>query len=349
MMETYKTDILKAAASDLPWELLQGKNILVTGATGLIGSCVVEILMSRGCDDYTVYASGRNPERIKSRFEKYNGRKNFQVICHDVTCPLECNIDFHYIISAASGANPVLYSTDPIGVMKANIMGTENLLSYGIGHNLKKFVYISSGDVYGQGDGRIFTEDYSGYVDPLDIRSSYTSSKRAAETLCISYAHQHNIEVCIARPCHVYGPHYTESDTRAYAQFINNAIAGHDIVMKSHGEQFRSWCYVVDAAIGILYVMLKGENCNAYNIADEKSNITIHEFAEIIADICGTKIIFDIPTEAESKGFNRVNKSVFSTAKLSGLGWSIAGSINNKIRRTIMELKAQNNNDVYNI
>ena len=339
-MDTYRTDISKAAACNLPWELLQGKNILVTGATGLIGSCVVDILMSRECDDYTVYASGRNPERIKSRFEKYKKRQNFHVIRHDVTCPLECNINFHYIISAASGANPVLYSTDPVGVMKANIMGTENLLSYGLDHNLKKFIYISSGDVYGQGDGRIFTEDYSGYVDPLDIRSSYTSSKRAAETLCISYAHQHNIEVCIARPCHVYGPHYTEADTRAYAQFMNNAIAGHDIVMKSRGEQFRSWCYVVDAAIGILYVMLKGENCNAYNIADEKSNITIREFAEIVAATCGTQIVFDLPSEAESKGFNRVNKSVFSTAKLSGLGWSIEGSINDKIRRTIMELKA---------
>lgn len=337
-MKTYKTDILEAASCDLPWNLLQGKNILITGATGLIGSCIVEILMSRRKTDYVVYASGRNLERMKSLFSEYQDRQNFQMLQYDVTQPLQSNVDFHYIISAASGANPILYSTDPIGVMNANFMGTDNLLSYGRHHNLEKFVYISSGDVYGEGDGRIFTEDYSGYVNPLDIRSSYTSSKRASETLCISYAHQFGINVSIARPCHVYGPKFTDSDSRAYAQFIRNGIAGMDIVMKSRGEQYRSWCYVVDAALGILYVLLKGESGNAYNIADEKSNVTIREFAEMIAHACGREVIFDMPSEIEARGFNKVSKSVFSTAKLTQLGWCIEGTINDKIKRTINEL-----------
>ena len=337
-MKSYKTDILEAASCDLPWSLLQGKNILITGATGLIGSCIVEILMSKKNANYVVYASGRNIERMKCLFAEYLNKQNFQILQYDVTQPLQSNVDFHYIVSAASGANPMLYSTDPIGVMQANFMGTDNLLSYGRHHNLEKFVYISSGDVYGEGDGRIFSEDYSGYVNPLDIRASYSSSKRASETLCISYAHQYGINVSIARPCHVYGPMFTESDSRAYAQFFRDAVAGRDIVLKSRGDQFRSWCYVVDIALGVLYILLKGECGNAYNIADENSNVTIREFAEMIAHTCGREVIFDAPSEIEARGFSKVSKSLFSTAKLSQLGWSIKGNINEKIKRTINEL-----------
>lgn len=331
----YIDDIKNAAGADLPWEKLSGKNILVTGATGLIGSCVVDVLMNHDGQDYHVYASGRNEERVKQHFLEYRKSSYFHFLKYDVTEPLQSDIDFHFIIAAASGANPVLYSTDPVGVMKGNFCGVDNLLAYGVKHNLEKFVYVSSGDVYGEGDGREFTEDYSGYVNPLNLRSCYTSAKRATETLCISYAHQYGIDVRIARPCHTYGPHFTESDTRVYAQFIRNVLRGEDIVMKSTGEQFRSWCYVVDCANGIMHVLLKGATGNAYNIADESSNVTIKELAEMIAEIGGKKVIIDLPSDVEKKGFNVVSKSVFSTDQLKNLGWVISGDMKTKLKNTI--------------
>lgn len=339
-MTKYELDIEKTSNLELPWQLLDGKNILVVGATGLIGSCVVDVLMHNKNAIYHVFAGGRNKTRAEKIFKKYEDKDNFDFIEIDVTKPIEWNIDFQYIIDAASGANPKLYSTDPVGVMKANFNGVDNLLSYGKEHGLQKFVYVSSGEVYGEGNGQKFTEDYSGYVDPMQFRSCYPSSKRAAETLCVSYAHQYGIDVSVARPSHVYGPHFTESDNRVYAQFIRNVITGEDIIMKSTGAQFRSWCYVVDCASALLYILLKGKSAEAYNIADDSSNITIRQLAEMIATISGKKVLMQLPDDIEKAGYSVISKAVFDTSKLESLGWKICGTMKDKMEATIEEAKS---------
>ncbi len=331
----YSEDVHNVANLNLPWEYLSGKNILVTGATGLIGRTLIDVLLKREKIDYTVYAAGRNKDRVYNHFADYFRTGKLHFIKHDITQPLTCDVDFHVIINGASGADPKNFSTDPTGVILTNIVGTNNLFSYGVNHQLERFVYISSGEIYGEGDGRVFTEDYSGYVDSASVRACYPSSKRAAETLCVSYAYQYGLDVRIARLCHVFGPHFTESDNRVYAQFIRNVLNDEDIVMKSSGEQFRSWCYVVDAVSALLYILLKGNNCEAYNVADSASIVTIRELAEISAAIAGKKVILELPTEREEKGFNVVKKSVFSTAKLEHLGWEPQTHIYNGLKKTI--------------
>lgn len=335
----YQQDVLKISQSDLPWTEISGCNILVTGATGLIGGCLVEALMLNPKKDYNVYASGRNVERAKSRFKNYVSDKSFHFVRHDVLCPLECNIRFDFIIHAASNASPNFFAQKPVEVIKSNIEGVANLIEYGLQNGMKRFLYVSSGEVYGEGDGRVFSEDYSGYVNCATPRSCYPSSKRAAETLCVAYAAEYGADVVIARPCHTYGPYFTEQDNRVYAQFIRNVLRGEDIVMKSTGEQFRSWCYVVDCVLALLYILLKGENGQVYNIADGASNITIKEFAEIVAGIGGKKVIIDLPNADEKKGFNVFKKSVFSTLKLEALGWKPLVSISEGLKRTIGEIE----------
>lgn len=338
-IRTYQTDISAVASlNDLPWDKFSGKNILITGATGLIGGCLVDVLMCREEIDYHVYAAGRNKYRAEQHFKSYLGSDNFDFIEMDITEKLDSNISFHYIIACASGANPILYSTKPVDVIKANVLGVDNLISYGIGHQLEKFIYISSGDVYGEGDGRIFREDYSGYVDPMVLRSCYPSAKRASESLCVAYASQYGVEINVVRPCHIYGPHFTESDTRAYAQFIRKAISGENIVLKSSGSQLRSWCYVVDCVAAIIYVTLLGDNGEAYNIADNSSNISIREFAETIASTVNLGVTFETPADVEAAGFNTVSQSVFDTRKLESLGWKPIGEFNDNVRVIINEL-----------
>ena len=332
---TYKDDVLTVGILDLPWEKLSNSNILVTGATGLIGSCLVEVLMSRPNKDYHVYASGRNEERAKARFAEFADDPAFHFFKYDVMKPLEGEIQFDYIIHAASNASPNFFATKPVEVIKSNIEGVSNLMDYGLSHGLKRLLFVSSGEVYGEGDGRVFTEDYSGYVNPTSPRSCYPSSKRAAETLCVSYGVEYGVETVIARPSHTYGPNFTESDNRVYAQFIRNVLKGEDIVMKSTGAQFRSWCYVVDCASALLYILLKGENGQAYNIADASSNISIKDLAEMIAGIGGKKVVIDLPSDVEKAGFNVVTKSVFSTKKLESLGWNVEGTMKDKMRNTI--------------
>lgn len=335
MITGYIDDVKAVGQLDLPWNQLSGANILITGATGLIGGCLVEVLMSRQEKNYHVYAAGRNEERAKAKFKAYADDPQFHFVKYDVMQPLESNLQFDFIVHAASNASPNFFANSPVEVMKSNILGVANLMEYGMQHGMRRFLYVSSGEVYGEGDGRVFTEDYSGYVDCTLPRSCYPSSKRAAETFCVSYADEYGCDVVIARPCHVYGPGFTESDNRVYAQFIRNVLRGEDIVMKSTGEQFRSWCYVVDCTSALLYILLKGENDQAYNVADPDSNISIRELAEMIADVGGKKVIMDIPEESEKKGYNVVRKSLFSTEKLGKLGWKVRGDMVEKMKSVI--------------
>ena len=336
---SYVSDIGAVTKLKLPWDKLSGTNILVTGATGLIGSCLIEILMTRPNRDYQIYASARNEARAKERFNKFVADPSFHFIKYDVMMPLNCDIDFHYIIHAASNASPNFFTNKPVEVIKSNILGVSNLIDYGLEHNLKRLLYVSTGEVYGEGDGRIFTEDYSGYVNPTTPRSCYPSSKRASETLCVAYGAEYGVDTVIARPCHVYGPNFTDADNRVYAQFIRNVLEGENIIMKSTGSQFRSWCYVVDCASALLYILLNGESGQAYNIADESSNITIKELADMIADIGGKEVIIELPSNAEKSGYNVVTKSVFSTQKLRSLGWEVSGTMKDKMVDTIDYLR----------
>ena len=343
VISTFESDLFQIFESDLPWNVLSGKSIFITGATGLIGGSLVDALMKNPNRDYHVYASGRDIKRANERFEEYASCDAFHFVEYDVMCPLICDVDFDFIIHAASYASPNAFVQNPVEVMKSNFMGVSNLIEYGLAHHMKRFVYISSGEVYGEGDGRPFDEAYSGYVNCMTPRSCYPSSKRAAETLCVSYAEEYGADVVSARPCHVYGPNFSDKDNRVYAQFIRNILNDSDIIMKSTGGQFRSWCYVVDCVSAILYVLLKGEKEQVYNIADSQSVISIKELAETIAEIGNKSVIMEVPPVSESLGYNVVTKSVFITEKLDALGWFIKGTLKEKLEKTLKYERARRN------
>lgn len=332
-MTPYHQDVLYVCSENLPWEKLSGRNVLITGATGLIGGCLVDVLMNHPHCSCHVYALGRNEERAKKRFAEFWNDDAFHFIQNDISVPLSCYTQFDYIIHAASNASPNFFKEKPVEVMKANLQGMVNLMEYGLLHNMKRMLYVSSGEIYGEGNGQTFKETDSGYVDCATARACYPSSKRAAETLAISYAEEYGADVVIARPCHTYGPHFTESDNRVYAQFIRNVLRGENIVLKSRGEQFRSWVYVVDCVSALLYILLKGESRQAYNIADEASNITIRQLAELTAKIAKQHVTFDINEQGGNT--TPIRKATFSTEKLQSLGWTPHRGIETGLQHTL--------------
>ncbi|MDR0307804.1 MAG: NAD-dependent epimerase/dehydratase family protein [Chitinispirillales bacterium] len=342
----YIKDMRDTIDVPLPWDKLNGARILITGAGGLISSFLVDCLMYRNSvhkANISVHALCRNEEKARKRFGSYEKNENFYLIIQDVCDSLNSNLDFDYIIHAASNAHPLAYATAPVETMKANLLGSINLLEYAKKHKIKKFMFISSSEIYGQNDSsadKHLTEDYSGYINCAELRAAYPESKRVSETLCTAYKKEYGVNTVVVRPGHIYGSAMTEENSRADAQFIRNAIDGVDIVMKSAGNQLRSYCYVSDAVSAIFYVLLLGEDGGAYNIANKNSMVTIRELAEILSDISKVKVVFENPNDVEKSGYSIVGNIVMDARRLENLGWEARHNIKSGLMRTIGILKS---------
>lgn len=345
----YKEDIQYTATLDLPWEQLKGKKFMITGASGLVGNYLIDVIMYKNTHNNLnckVYAIGRSIEKAKTKFSEYWNSEFFEFVSHDINNPLNLEIigTVDYILHMASNTHPIAYSTDPIGTITANIIGTNNLLDFAVKHNAKRFVFASSNEIYGEnrGDVEFFNEHYCGFIDSNTIRAGYPESKRCGEALCQAYKKQKNIDVVIPRFTRSYGPTMLMTDTKAISQFIRKSIAGEDIVLKSEGTQYYSYTYVSDAVSGLLMVILKGENGEAYNIADEASDIMLKDLAGLLAGLAGKKVIFELPDDVEKAGYSTATKARLDSSKLKKLGWKAKYNIKTGMERNIEILKYLN-------
>jgi len=345
----YMEDIQLAAGNNLAWHKLKDKSIMLSGATGLIGSFLVDVILEKNQLEglnCTVFALGRSEEKARTRFRKYCDDSHFIFIPYDVKEPLNYSDDrtFDYIIHLASNTHPMLYATDPIGTITTNIIGLQNLLEFAVKHNTRRFVFASSNEIYGEnrGDTELFNEEYCGYINCNSLRAGYPESKRCGEALCQAYIAQKGLDVVIARITRSYGPTMQMSDTKAISQFIKKGIAGEDIILKSAGTQYYSYTYVADAVSGLLWTMLAGEKGEAYNIADERSDIMLKDLAHMIAEINGRKVVFELPDETEASGYSKATKARLDGSKLCKLGWEPKYDIKTGLERTIQILKSLN-------
>lgn len=343
--ELYMEDVRYVADLELPWNKLQGKKILLSGATGLLGSFLVDVLMERNLlgNNISVYALGRDEEKVKQRFSKYKDNDKLIFIACDVKEPFPQNdmgvID--YVFHFASNTHPIQYSTDPIGTITTNIIGLQNMLNFAVEHQTTRFSFASSNEIYGEnrGDVELFSEDYCGYIDCNTVRAGYPESKRCGEALCQAYKMQKGLDVVIPRFTRSYGPTMLMTDTKAVSQFIKKSVSNDNIVLKSEGIQFYSYLYVADSISGFLTVLLLGENGEAYNIAECHSDITLKELAGIIAQNSGIEVVYEIPNEVEKAGYSKATKARLNGNKLSRLGWKPKYDIQGGILRTVQIIK----------
>ncbi len=343
--ELYLEDLKKINEADLPWEELENSKILVTGGTGLVGSCLVDALIYR--NEYLdagigVWVLCRSKERAAQVFGEYLSRPYLHMIYQDVSEPISLEESMDYIIHAASKGDPKSFVSDPMGIMNANLLGMHQILKYAQNRALKKIVYISSGEVYGKlelQESETITESMMGTLDTMNPRNCYGMSKRAAETMCAAAYEQHDMPTAVARLCHTYGPTMMSDENRVIFQFIRNAMDGQDIVMKSAGLQRRSYCYVTDAVKGILAILLKGKTGEAYNVANSSAVVSIRELAECIAELGGSAVVMQEQTTAEQKGNSGIMHAVLDDAKLRKLGNACDYNIANGIARMIDILK----------
>ena len=306
---------------------------MITGATGLIGSCIADILLeaNRNGAQFEIFTMSRSLEKIKKRFNGY-----VIPIIQDVTEPLDEKNKFDYIIHCASNADPRSYSTNPVETMLTNIVGNKNVLDYCKLHKSTRLILTSTFEVYGTIDGvSVYKENMSGVIDQTILRNGYPESKRSCELLLRSYVDEYNINAVIVRLPSVYGPTMLKSDSKAHAQFIKNVLNREDIVLKSKGSQKRTYTYVLDAVSGIFKVLFEGEVGEIYNISNEKSIASIADVAKVCAEIAGTKVIFELPDEVESKGFSRSKDCILDNSKLKALGWNAKYSLKEGLLETI--------------
>lgn len=344
----YYDDCRAVLKGVLSLDQLYEKKILITGATGLIGSSLVDLCLTLNETNHArieIYAGARSIEKFSRRFEGCPARESLHFLKYDAEKPFNTPEEFDYIVHCAGHASPAAYSTQPVETMMTNIYGVYQLLLYARDRNVKRLLYVSSSEVYGKKETcESYNETEYGYVDILNPRSCYPSAKRASETLCAAFQREYGVDSVIVRPGHIYGPTATSQDNRVSSAFAYDAALGKDLVMKSNGSQIRSYCHVLDCATAMLTVLCKGKTGEAYNISNSQSIISIRKMAECFAKHGQVKLRFAVPDIKEAAAFNPMDRSDLKSDKLENLGWRGYFNAETGIKETLEVLKECLNN-----
>lgn len=317
----------------------EGKTILVTGANSMLGTYMaylfLHIAIERNIKVTTIVLT-RSIDRTREIYREFIGKPFFHIIDNDIIAPISYDGQIDYIYHFAGNASPHFINTDPTGILLSNLIGTFNVME--LARKKKaKVVFASTREVYGATNATLLSEDTFGSLDPMDNRSCYPESKRAAESILRAYHLQYGVKCVSARIAHCYGPGMKiENDGRVMADFIGDAIHGRNITLNSRGDAVRAFCYISDATTALAILALKGEDGSAYNLSNESEPLPIREVAQII---CESQHKYNIRVILSGKhptaGYCAYKRVALDNSRITSLGFTPNISLREGICRTL--------------
>ncbi len=335
-----KEDINRILENRELFETLKGSVILVTGATGMIGSMMIRVLAAENdlhAADIRIIGQVRNEDKAGEVLGSLADRRDVELIFSE---SFDFYPDCDYIIHTACPTASRYYVEHPVETIDFSLQSTRKLLALAAQNQVKGMVYLSSMEEYGEpyAAGQIMSEDDCGFIDHLRIRSCYPESKRMCECYCASYAAEYGVKVMIARLAQTFGAGVPLTDHRVFMQFAESVIEGRDLVLHTEGKSVSNFCYLSDAIEGILTILLSGTPGEAYNVCNDEESRTIRETADLIADEFGEgkmKVIVDIPESDMAYGYASDVTMRLCSAKLCAQGWKAKVSMAEAYKRLI--------------
>ena len=347
MTSIEQEDILEVVSrSEIEWDKFRKKIIAITGATGLLGKSIIYVLMEANkryelkCK---ILAFVRNVEKAEAIFGKEICHE-LQVVKMDVIEKVPETVVADFLIHTASITTSKLMVENPVETIMTTIEGTRNMLDFAARCKMEGMVYLSSMEVYGNLEpehGEI-KENELGYIDLTNIRSGYPESKRMAECLCAAYASEYGVNVRTARLAQTFGAGISKTENRVFAQFARSVLNGDDIILHTKGDKANCYCYTSDAVAGILLLLTKGENGQAYNVANMDTFCSIREMAEIFLifdEMKKSKLRIEIPENVASLGYAPSSILKLNSEKLMKLGWTPQYDMKSMAFRLLESLK----------
>ena len=317
IMGRVQDDIKEIILRENLFSELQGKKILVTGATGLIGSMVVKTLLYANKEHnlkIEIIGQIRNTEKAKLIYGDLFEAISF---IHDVN--IKCDFIVHTVLPTTSR----FFIEHPVETIRTSVSSTMDVLEVARSNNAN-MVYLSSMEQYGipYESGQIMTEDKVGIIDHLNVRSSYSESKRLCECLCASYSEEYGVNVKIARLAQTFGAGIPSSDNRMPIQFAKSVVEGKDIVLHTEGKSVSNFVYLTDAITGIFVMLSKGISGQAYNICNDNETRSVREIADLVANEVAKGNIRVLVEKKENMGYAPDVNMYLNSEKLQSLGWS---------------------------
>ncbi len=319
------------------WSELDNSRIFLTGGTGFFGCWLLRSLMHairhHGMRvDVTILS--RDPDAFRIVEPELGRCSEFHFLKGDIANFVFPEGDFDYVIHGAADSSNWVLRNDPIRMCKSIINGVQRVLDFACSASNPRVLFLSSGASYGgePPEGCPIPEEWTGNaIDVLDIKRAYTETKRASEMLCTVYRHQRNLDIVIARCFSFIGPGLPLGANYAIGNFIGDALAGRNILVRGRGLEERSYLYTSDLVAWLWTLLVRGQSGSIVNVGSDVA-YSIAEVARLVSEVLGG-IGVDIKGEGSPRDSSASYLPCVATAQeLYGLTQNV--DLKESVRRT---------------